>query len=266
MRRHRRIAALGVIALAVFASTAAAGIVNLGGIGADPGTDCSGLVAINSHVGSGNSSIVPAGEWTLTRWSLTGGTGGAVGLRILRPTGVTSQYTFVAATKTKTLTPGVTNTFTASISVRGGDVIGLYAETSTDCARATGDPNDQYLIFDPSTPVGGIANAVFGGSGYQLNLAAVLDSGSAQIPHAGYCSVAGNMWPDGTAIGPGTFLYLVYQQPATDVHYTGATPAIYVKGNGITCDPPPAGYTQQGYAGNDLSVPDGLYAYYAPPS
>ena len=200
MRRYRRMAAVGALALAVFASTAAAGIVNLGGTGADPGTNCSGLIAINNQVASGNPSIVPAGEWTLTRWSLTGGSGGTVGLRILRPTGIAHQYTIVAATKTKSLTPGVMNTFTASISVRGGDVIGLYAETPTDCARFTGDPNDQYLIFDPSTPVGGIANAISAGSGYRLNLAAVLDSGAALIPYAGYCSAPGNTWADGTAI------------------------------------------------------------------
>ena len=264
MKRRTLVASLGALAVAVFASSALAGIVNLGGTGADPGTNCVGLIGINTQVGSGNPSIVPAGEWTLTRWSLAGGTGGTVGLRILRPTGVPHQYTIVAASKTKTLTPGVTNTFTASVSVHGGDVIGLYAETPTDCARFTGDPNDQYLVFDSSTPVGGIATAVLGGSGYQLNLAAVLDSGQTQIPYAGYCSAAGNTWADGTPITPGTFLYLIYQQPATDSHYTGATPAIYVKGTGITCDPPPAGYTQQGYAGNDLSVPDGLYPYYAP--
>ena len=266
MRRYRRIAAVGALALAVFASAAVAGIVNLGGTGADPGTNCVGLIGINNQVASGNPTIVPAGDWTLTKWSLAGGSGGLVGLRILRPTGVANQYTIVAASKTKPLTLGVLNTFSASIFVRGGDVIGLYAETPTDCARFTGDPNDRYLVFDSSTPVGGIANAISAGSGYRLNLAAVLDSGSAQIPYAGYCSAPGNTWADGTAITPGTFLYLVYQQPATDAHYTGATPAIYVKGKGITCDPPPAGYTQQGYAGNDLFVPDGLYPYYAPSS
>ena len=254
---------MGALAVAVFASVAVAGTVNLGGTGAD--TNCgSGFIVINSAVGTGTTTTVPSGDWTLKTWSMSGGSGGDVSLRVLHPTGVTNQYRIVAASETKTLTPGVLNTFTASIFVHGGDVIGIYVETATDCATFTANPSDHFLIFDPSTPVGGVATAFAGGTGFKLNLAAVLDSGSAQIPYAGYCSAAGNTWPDGTAIVPGTFLYLVYQQPATDAHYTGATPAIYVKGKGITCDPPPAGYAQQGYAGNDLSVPDGLYPYYAP--
>jgi hypothetical protein len=263
--KRRLAAGLTVIALA-FVGVAAAGTVNLGGTGATTNCGGGGFIAINTQVGSGNPTIVPSGDWKLRTWSVAGGSGGIVGLRILRPTGVAYQYKIVASTGTKTLAPGVLNTFTASIVVHGGDVIGLYVQTSTDCARSTGDPNDQFALFDPSSAVDGVVDAFDGGAGFQINLAAVLDSGSAQIPYAGYCSAPGNTWPDGTAIVPGTFLYLIYQQPATDSHYTGATPAIYVKGKGITCDPPPAGYTQQGYAGNDLSVPDGLYPYYAPSS
>lgn len=74
----------------------------------------------------------------------------------------------------------------------------------------------------------------------------------------------GNTWPDGSAIPPSTFFQLISGQPKDDPHYTGAVPAIYVKDVGITCDPPPAGYTQQGYAGDELHVPGGVYPYYAP--
>jgi hypothetical protein len=44
----------------------------------------------------------------------------------------------------------------------------------------------------------------------------------------------------------------------------GATKAIYVKGEGITCSQPPAGYTHQGFASPDLGVPVNTYPYYAP--
>jgi hypothetical protein len=50
-----------------------------------------------------------------------------------------------------------------------------------------------------------------------------------------YCSVAGNTLPDGTPIAPGTFLNLLAGQSATDAHYTGATPAFWVEGVGLTC-------------------------------
>jgi hypothetical protein len=53
----------------------------------------------------------------------------------------------------------------------------------------------------------------------------------------GYCSVVGNTWQDGSPISPGTFLNLLGGQPDTDSHYTGATPAFWVEGLGITCDP-----------------------------
>jgi hypothetical protein len=56
----------------------------------------------------------------------------------------------------------------------------------------------------------------------------------------GFCSVAGNTYPDGTPIPVGTFLNLLQDQPATDDHYTGATPAFWMEGVGITCDVSPA--------------------------
>jgi hypothetical protein len=83
---------------------------------------------------------------------------------------------------------------------------------------------------------------------------------------AGYCATAGDTWQDGTAIRPGTFLDLIAGQPESDTHYTGATLAIYVHGKGITCDPPPAGWTRQGRADSagPSSDPTAPYAYFAP--
>jgi hypothetical protein len=84
---------------------------------------------------------------------------------------------------------------------------------------------------------------------------------------AGYCSVAGNMnGVTGAAIKPGTFLDLVYGQPATDPNYKGATPAIFVQGVGITCDNPPAGYVLSGLAGAAQGTIDGFYPYWKSPS
>lgn len=65
-------------------------------------------------------------------------------------------------------------------------------------------------------------------------------------PRAGYCSVAGNTYPDGTPIPVGTFLDLELRQVTSDSNYEGAVPAIYVEGMGITCDPPPAGFSFDG--------------------
>src|SRR5205085_12420808 len=51
----------------------------------------------------------------------------------------------------------------------------------------------------------------------------------------GYCSVAGNVDSNGTPLEPGSFLNLLLGQPDSDAHYTGATPAFFVTGVGVTC-------------------------------
>jgi hypothetical protein len=94
--------------------------------------------------------------------------------------------------------------------------------------------------------------------------ASAAPTGTSGPTRAGYCSVAGNTFPDGTAIAAGTFLDLIYGQPDNDPHYSGATLAIYVQGKGITCDPPPPGYVHDGkYNGPD--APPGVYDYYRAP-
>jgi hypothetical protein len=56
-----------------------------------------------------------------------------------------------------------------------------------------------------------------------------------------YCSVAGNTNPfTGAPIAPGTFLDLLAGQAASDKHYTGAVPAWWVQGVGLTCSLTPA--------------------------
>jgi hypothetical protein len=75
----------------------------------------------------------------------------------------------------------------------------------------------------------------------------------------GYCAAAGDTRPDGSPIPPGTFLNLLWNQPQSDPHYTGARIANFVQGVGITCDSPPPGYVQQGFATHDMHVPDDTY-------
>ena len=72
-----------------------------------------------------------------------------------------------------------------------------------------------------------------------------------QVNRAGYC------------LG-GKFLDLVAGQPDDDPLYTGAVLSIFVKGKGITCDPPPPGYTRQGGTADSDNVGAGTYAVFAP--
>lgn len=95
-------------------------------------------------------------------------------------------------------------------------------------------------------------------------LADVHVTGSGQFARAAYCSVSGNTAVDGSALQPGTFLDLVVGTPQTNGHYTGATPANFVEGVGLTCDNPPEGYVRHGFASNAQQVASGIYPYYTP--
>jgi hypothetical protein len=147
-----------------------------------------------------------------------------------------------------------------------------YAIVLSEIPPAGGVPNHAHYFW------GGSGTSTYAGGGsYDLDGPGTGDfffetyvapsAGALWVPPpstGAYCSVAGNTWQDGSAILPGTFLYLLYDQPRTDAHYTGATPAIFVEGKGVTCDPPPPGYVQHGHAGDAQHVPAGLYAYFTP--
>jgi hypothetical protein len=99
-------------------------------------------------------------------------------------------------------------------------------------------------------------------------LAVILDGvdvrGAGVFARAGYCSVSGNTTGAGSSLQPGTFLDLVVGEPATNGHYTGATPANFVKGIGLTCADPPAGYVSNGFASGAGQAGSGVYPYYVP--
>ena len=265
---------VGVACLLVaglFAGSVSSATTTLGSTNASIGCAPGGWTS--TQVGSGSGYVVPSGSWTITSWSVNGGTlGGSVSLRVYRPLGGGS-YLIADGSNSQALSIGTTSTFPESIHVQGGDLVGLGMTSVAECANFTGDGSDIVTEFGSST-IGATVSPVGTFPGYQLDLSVTLSNGGSPAPPvwvappatAGYCSVAGNTNPfSGAAIPPGTFLYLFYNQPETDSHYSGATPALYIEGKGITCDPPPAGYTQQGYAGNAQHVPDGLYPYYAPP-
>ena len=89
-------------------------------------------------------------------------------------------------------------------------------------------------------------------------------AGGTQFARAGYCSVPGDTAVDGSPLQPGTFLDLFVGEPAKDGHYTGATPAIFIKGEGLTCGNPPTGYVQHGFAADAQHIGTGMYPYYVP--
>jgi uncharacterized repeat protein (TIGR01451 family) len=137
-----------------------------------------------------------------------------------------------------------------TIATIGASATGTLSNTATVAVGSGSDPvpgNDSATDTDALTPVASAPAAV-------------------SLPRAAYCAAAGDTDPlTGARYRPGQFLNLVYGQPAADDHYAGAILAWFVEGEGLTCDSPPAGYTNRGLAGAAQHVPAGVYGYWAKP-
>ncbi|HYL79962.1 MAG TPA: hypothetical protein VEU07_04065 [Candidatus Acidoferrum sp.] len=127
---------------------------------------------------SGNSYVIPAGGTSITSWSvLAGPDTGPVGLEVWQPS-TPPSYTLVASDPDVTLVPNSLNTFTTSIAVQPGDLIGLRDDGPAECLAAIlnpdGTPSTADTVgfsFGPTPAVGGTAlMSVF--PGFQLNIAA----------------------------------------------------------------------------------------------
>jgi hypothetical protein len=110
---------------------------------------------------------VPMGGTTITSFSVwaNADTGDQVKLKVFRSTGTAGQYTVIGESTAQTLVANTLNTFTVSIPVQPGDVIGLASIVGTppnakpgflagDCANEA--PGDAALnsAYDPMSPSG----------------------------------------------------------------------------------------------------------------
>jgi hypothetical protein len=135
----RRALLLAAALLAVSASSAEALTTTIGQ--AQPSRPDTGSITIESSFfqnqtdpGTPSYAVPPAspgGPWTLTAWTVPGGTGAVVenatmSLLVIRPTGVPEHWTVAARTAEATVLHGVPlQTFNASIPVLPGDRLGL---------------------------------------------------------------------------------------------------------------------------------------------
>jgi hypothetical protein len=139
------------------------------------GIGCGGATRIQTGVASAGSSFaVPTGNWLLTGWStLAGSSGGQMAAVVTHPTGTPGQYTIVAVTPTETLTANTLNTFSASISVQAGDILGLWGSGS-NCVLSTGNGGDGEAFSSGSAPLAGSTLSLTAYSGYILDISATL--------------------------------------------------------------------------------------------
>jgi hypothetical protein len=159
-RKHARSAiALGLVSVGLLVPAAAsAETVEIGQpapAGSGGGTCASCTMYQLATDPTSPSYAVPAGSWTVTAWSIRGGTTtpGNARLRIFRPTGSPDQFRLVAESADAPVPLNVVTTTPVSIPVQAGDRIGLrsgdvpgdvlhqYAGAVNDDARfPIGDP------------------------------------------------------------------------------------------------------------------------------
>jgi hypothetical protein len=225
---------------------------------------------IQSAVSSpGLSFSVPTGDWVLSSWSTQASSGGGQMAAVIYRQTSPGVYTVVGTSAVETLTPNVVNTFATAIQVQAGDLLGLWATAPAACGLDTGNSGD-ILSFWSAGSLPSVGDTTTSGSWSNdptlaLDISATLVATGTNVNRLGYCSAPGNTYPDGTPIPVGTFLNLAADQPATDLRYSGAMPAFYYEGLGISCDRLP-GYTATGelvgYGGHGDDV-GGIYTYMA---
>jgi hypothetical protein len=167
-------------------------------------------------------------------------------------------------------------TFRPDARVNPGSQLVLFASVSKDYGASGAGSGTWAFISSSPYPDGTFVyenngndpsqwtNTAWSNYGDNLAFKATFGDYVAPATRGGYCSVAGDTYPDGTPIPPGTFLNLPVTQASSDPHYTGVVSAAYFQGIGISCDNPPPGYTDSGTkvnSGGFVSA-DGLYEYW----
>ena len=154
------------LSFAVCSSPAAASVV-VGQIAAPTNTCASPVDRVQPTVSIGNSYVIPA-NGTITSWSTTTATnGGQMKLKVFRPV-VGNTFSVVGQTDPRDLALNTTNTFSANIAVKAGDVIGMNSFSGTpDCGTLVTGENYLRQPAATATPAtGDLANgqsATFGG-------------------------------------------------------------------------------------------------------
>ena len=181
MRPRLRLFVLSAALLAVVAAGLAWGAesVTLGQTGSDTTCDTpDDFVAAQTTTSGDVSYTVPEGRWRLISWKAAGSaTGGKEALVVFRPTGNPDEYRVVASTRAKELSKPTNKLTDLTIKVKGGDLIGFWAEAGTTCALFTDNPNDAASIYFPSEiPAAGTTMTLVPGLavGYRLNMKVTL--------------------------------------------------------------------------------------------
>ncbi len=185
-----------VIACLALVGSASAATVQIGAV-APVGTavgDCGGCTAFAEHTDAATPSyVVPAGyAGAISSWSMLGppssctlcaGTS-IVRLRVFRPTSTPNMYTLVGESVDETLpNDGAVHTFTTSIAVEPGDIIGIRTSDSgpnvvIDSASTHADDVEGDVIGDPGlgATIGGVTYPFEYSDDLRLNISATVQT------------------------------------------------------------------------------------------
>jgi hypothetical protein len=139
-------------------------------------TGCaSDLAVFQTGVSSGHSFTVPSGTWVLTSWSTQASSETGPMQALVGAPGNPNEYTVVGESATENLTANTLNTFSTSIVVHGGDVLGFWLGGLTSCDNVTGNGSDAYVdVSAASSPSVGNTATYSAFTGEIMNISATL--------------------------------------------------------------------------------------------
>lgn len=184
MSKVSRLPVLCVLGLAALASCASAAQaqVTVGQLGpSSPPATCGGTSADAIQASSStapNPFVIPAAG-VITSWSTNAGPGAGqlLELKVFRPIGGTN-YTVLAHQGPVALAPSSLNTFTATVPVQAGDMLGFNTQTGggvpNACLIKADLPGDIFAAALSDTPDGSTAILPPIAEGFRLNLSATL--------------------------------------------------------------------------------------------
>jgi hypothetical protein len=148
--------------------------------------------SLQPTVTGGNSYVIPALAapygMTVISWSTSAaaGDGQTLTFKVFRKTGDPATYQAIGHDGPRPLTPSVLNTFTTSIPVNAGDVIGLNDENASAVPNACdfNVPGETALFYNGSLVDGGSPGDFTEFTDYRHNITAEVSANPAPTPPA----------------------------------------------------------------------------------
>jgi hypothetical protein len=150
--------AISFVAAGVFSQCDVASARTLGSVAPPNLGACSSCDAFQLATAAGQPSYrVPRGKWTITSWSAQGsGTeAGKARLRVYRATATPGQFMLVKQSHIERIPKNGHPTFATSLSVKGGDLLGLGTVIGVPSGYSTGvDGDNEVAVHCDPTGVG----------------------------------------------------------------------------------------------------------------